>query len=336
MIPMRDDFGRKLSYLRVSVTDRCNLRCQYCMPAQGIVPMDHAEILRYEEIVRVVRVMAGLGVERVRLTGGEPLVRKNIAEVAHRIKTLPGIRFLGLTTNGVHLYHAADELLRAGVDGINISLDTTDPSRYAAITRKDAFTDVMNGLSRALSLGFGAVKINCVLFPDAMVDDWLGVVELAKTRPVDVRLIEWMPIGGAADAPMMSADAALDIISRRFGVPQELPSLDAGAGPAKYWQIPGFAGRLGIIRAMSHSFCAQCNRLRLTPSGNLKLCLFYDVGIALKPLIRGGASDADLAGAIVQCVAQKPKCHQGMRMPAEGANNQPLIERSCGMYDIGG
>lgn len=332
---MLDAYGRRLHYLRISVTDRCNLRCRYCMPEKGVHLLAHDDILRYDEILRVVRVMASLGVDRVRLTGGEPLVRRGLADLAADIKGVQGIAFLGLTTNGVQLEDQAEHLLAAGVDGLNISLDTLNPAQYREITRCGELASALAGLHKALELGFPSVKINCVLAPDSTPEDWLGVVGLAKSLPVDVRLIEWMPLADGIDAAGVGAKTALERISREFGAPERLPTV-SGEGPARYWRIPGFAGRLGIIHAMSHDFCDSCNRLRLTPTGNLKLCLFYDSGVALKPLLRGDADDAALANAIMGAVGNKPRRHSGMKKRQEDGSDGPLIERTCGMYDLGG
>lgn len=336
--PLQDAHGRRLHYLRVSVTDRCDLRCRYCMPEEGVHLLAHDEILRFDEILRTVRVMSGLGVNRVRLTGGEPLVRKGVAALAADIRRLPGIGFLGLTTNGMLLEAAAPDLKKAGVDGLNISLDTTDPARYRAITRRGELARVLRGLDAALRLGFGQVKLNCVLAPTSVEADWLGVVGLAKDLPVDVRLIEWMPMAdadGEAGPPALGAKQALARIGEVYGEARPLEET-AGAGPARYWQIPGFAGRLGVIHAMSHNFCDGCNRLRLTATGNLKLCLFYDVGMPLRPLLRGGAGDEELAAAIRAAAQNKPRRHQGVKKTREDGGSGLLIERNCGMYDLGG
>ena len=330
-----DAYGRRLNYLRLSVTDRCNLRCRYCMPEEGVQLLSHTDILQYDEILRILRVMVSLGVDRVRLTGGEPLVRRDIVRLASGIKEIPGIRFLGLTTNGVLLGPMAQALYQAGVDGLNISLDTVDPKRFIDVTRRDNLTQVWEGLQQALAVGFSRVKLNCVLAPGSIPADWLQVVALAKDLPVDVRLIEWMPVADGIDAGGINADEALQIIEEHFGLLSPVQT-QRDAGPARYWQISGFSGRLCIISAMTHNFCGDCNRLRMTATGNLKLCLFYDTGIPLKALIRGGASDEALAQAIREAVQSKPKQHWGIKKRREDGVDGPLIERTCGMYDLGG
>lgn len=333
---MIDGCGRTLNYLRLSVTDRCNLRCRYCMPEEGVTAVPHAEVLSFDEIGRLVGVMAGLGINRVRLTGGEPLVRRGIAGLAAQIKAVPGIDFLGLTTNGVLLPQLAGPLYEAGVDGLNISIDTLDRQRYAALTRRDLLPQVLAGLDAALALPFKAVKVNCVLAPDSLDSDWLGVIGLAREKPIDVRLIEWMPMAEALDGEggALPADGALRRIEAAFGAPTPVPR-DGHGGPASLWALPGFAGRVGIIPAMSHKFCQSCNRLRLTATGDLKLCLFYDVGAALKPLLRGGGSNEAIAAAIREAIKHKPLEHAGAKKTANTGGDK-LIDHPCGMYGIGG
>ena len=332
---LNDTLGRNLHYLRISVTDRCNLRCRYCMPAEGVPWLPHENILTYEEILRLARLMAGLGVDRLRLTGGEPLVRKDVVALAAELRAIPGIKFLGITTNGVLLEEMAKPLCDAGVDGLNISLDTTSPARYAAITGFDRYADVMRGLNAALALPFLSVRLNSVLSPQSTPEDWLGVIALAKDLPIDVRLIEWMPMAGDTEATLVRADEALAQVEQAYGKPV-LAQSPSGQGPATYYQLPGFAGRLGVIPAMSHSFCSACNRIRLTATGDLKLCLFYDTGIALRPLLRGGASDEEIKAAVLEAVTHKPQQHQGQKLSAEDGCDANLIDQPCAMYKIGG
>ncbi len=332
---MIDGHGRKLNYLRISVTDRCNLRCDYCMPQSGVTFIPHNEILSFDEIVRLVRIMAHLGVDRIRLTGGEPLVRKGLVDLARQIKQVDGIRFLGLTTNGVLLKDMAQALLDAGVDGLNISLDTLDTKRYQALTGFDALSKAQDGLQAALALPFLSVKINCVLAPQSRSSDWLPVVGLAKSRAVDVRLIEWMPMAGETADALPRGGNVLRAISDEYGVPKADLSAQEG-GPARYWNIDGFKGRVGMINAMSHAFCSECNRLRLTSTGDLKLCLFYDAGVPLKPLLRDGARDEEIAGAILAAVAYKPKAHQGFVKTSEEGGKCALVHHPIGMYQTGG
>lgn len=336
---MRDKYDRNLNYLRISVTDRCNLRCQYCMPEEGVEAIAHEEILTFDEILRLVGIMAGLGVNRVRLTGGEPLVRKNLPELIREIKGVPGIEFLGLTTNGVQFEGMARELLNAGVDGVNISLDTLDRNRFIEITRRDELDKVLRSIHKALELGFPQVKVNCVLAPDSTPEDWLGVASLAADLPIDVRFIEWMPIAGE-EKKAISGDAILEMIGQKYGKLYPVDSFASGdptkGGPAKLWQNDSFKGRIGLIHAMSHNFCSSCNRLRLTASGDLKLCLFYDTGISLKDLLRSGADDETIAMHIKNAAEQKPKQHAGKILGNEEGGFCSTIDRSNGMYGIGG
>lgn len=331
---MQDRFGRYLHYLRVSVTDRCNLRCRYCMPEDGVDFLPHEAILTFEEILRLIRIAASLGVDRIRLTGGEPLVRKEVTALAAAIKSIEGIGYLGLTTNGILLPPLAADLKKAGVDGINISIDTLDRERFAVLTGRDLLREALQGLDAALSAGFGKVKVNCVLSPDSGPADWIGVAELAKNLPLDVRFIEWMPMGGE-DAASGRIGEFMTAMSDRFGRLEPL-AVDARGGPAELYAINGFAGRIGVIAAMSHAFCASCNRLRLTSTGDLKLCLFYDTGIALKPLLRGGATDEDIRARMLDAVRYKPKAHQGHLLAAEENEHAPRLDAARGMYKTGG
>ena len=323
---MTDSFGRSLNYLRISVTDRCNLRCRYCMPEEGIAPLTHEDILCFDELERLVRIFADMGVNRVRLTGGEPLVRRDLPELAAQLKAVPGIDFLGLTTNGVLLAEHAQALCAAGVDAVNISLDTTNSLRYARITRRENWPQAWAGVKAALTQEFQAVKINCVLSPDSHLDDWLGVAAMARNLPVTVRFIEWMPIGSEGMA--VQADEVLAAIAERFGA-LEILGQRTGEGPASYYGVEGFAGTIGVIPAMSGHFCANCNRLRLTAAGELKLCLFYDAGIPLRGLLRSGADDGVIAKAIQEAVLSKPERHQGIVVHGGGY-------AACGMWQIGG
>jgi len=323
---MRDSFGRRINYLRISVTDRCNLRCRYCMPEEGVAAVAHEEILRFGEIERLVRIFVRLGVNRLRLTGGEPLVRRDLPALAASLKAIPGVDFLGITTNGILLPQFAQRLCDAGVDGVNISLDTTDPHRYAHLTRRDEWAQAQAGIQAALALPFSAVKINCVLSPDSLPADWLGVAALARSLPVEVRFIEWMPMLGDGRAAVR-AQEALAAIEAHCGVCTPL-GRRAGEGPASYYQIAGFAGSVGVIPAMSRHFCADCNRIRLTATGDLKLCLFYGAGVSLRSLLRSGAGDEAIAEAIQNAVAEKPERHRGEVVHGGCA--------ACGMSQIGG
>lgn len=327
-----DKYGRTLNYLRISVTDRCNLRCRYCMPEHGVDFIPHEEILTFDEIVRLVSIMAGMGISNVRLTGGEPTVRKGIANLAADIKSIEGIKKLGITTNGTTLCSMADELLASGVDWINISLDTMDSSRYKLLTKKDELSQVINGLNRVLELPFSSVKINCVLSPYSIAEDFISVAALARDFNVDVRFIEWMPMGGEK-ANAITADSALVLLEQKYG--KLFPSVHKqGAGPAQYYSVSGFKGKLGMIPAISHNFCSECNRLRLTSTGKLKLCLFYETGLSLKDMLRNGASDKEISLAITHCVNSKPLRHMGV--PKHSEHDAESSNTPAGMNTIGG
>jgi cyclic pyranopterin phosphate synthase len=315
---MQDQFGRHIDYLRISITDRCNLRCRYCMP-QDLPFIPHEEILRYEEIVRLCAIAAQLGVRTLKVTGGEPLVRKGCTDLMRALKALPGIEHVTLTTNGVLLEEHLSALAELGVDGINISLDTLDRETYRRITGQDALPRVLDGLYEAVRLGL-RVKLNCVPLAESGLAGLLALAELAARYPVDVRFIELMPIGHGQDlAPLEQGrveravlEAWPDLVSTKER---------RGYGPARYYLSPAFQGAVGFIDAVSHSFCEDCNRVRLTSEGYLKLCLCYGDGLDLRALLRGGASDADLKAAMSAAILGKPARHSfGERRAGETRN----------------
>lgn len=301
---MRDGFGREIDYLRLSITDRCSLRCAYCMPEDGVQWLPHGEILRYEEMLRLVRIFASLGVKKIKITGGEPLVRKGAVELISEIKKIPGIEQVTITTNGVELAQQLPRLLEAGVDGVNLSLDTLDRARFQEITRRDALPQVLEGLHAALAVPDMNLKINCVAQAGREAD-WVSLAGIAKEHDVAVRFIEPMPIGlGTADCTEQDIRSALE---RAYG---SLAPYDGrlGNGPAQYCALPDFKGKIGFISAVSHRFCESCNRVRLTATGYLKTCLQFDVGANLRPLL--SESDEVLKTAIEDALLRKPKQHQ--------------------------
>lgn len=300
---MLDSFGREIDYMRISITDRCNLRCVYCMPEEiESVPMD--EILTYEEIVRVVSCGAELGIKNLKVTGGEPLVRKDCAYLVGALKRIPGIEAVTLTTNGVLLKDNLDKLMDAGVDGINISLDAMDRACYAGLTGFDCQREVMKGLEAAVGAGV-KVKINAVSIRGINEEMWPQVAELARTYPVDVRFIEMMPIGYGRRYETVNHEVLRTQMHRRY--PGMEPDVSRhGYGPAVYEKIPGFRGSIGFISAIHGKFCDKCNRIRLTAQGYLKPCLCYEEGVDLKAVLRGGG---DLRAAIGQGIAKKPAAH---------------------------
>lgn len=303
---MLDGNRRIIDYLRISVTDRCNLRCVYCMPAEGVEWLPHEKILRYEDILRLCAICAKLGVTKYKLTGGEPLVRKGLASLVAGIKAIPGTQSVTLTTNGILLAQQLPELAEAGLDGVNISLDTLDPDRFAAITRGGRVERVMEGLEAALAQPGLNVKLNCV--PSEEDDrELVELAALAKDRPVAVRFIELMPIGLGQPARGRTEAQIRALLEGAYG-PMEPYDGPMGNGPCHYVTLPGFAGKIGFISAMSHQFCARCNRVRLTATGFLKTCLQYETGVDLRALL--DRDDETLAAAIAGAVLHKPAAHQ--------------------------
>ncbi|GHV29785.1 GTP 3',8-cyclase MoaA [Spirochaetia bacterium] len=334
---MIDRYGRIIDYLRISVTDRCNLRCVYCMPAEGVPWKPHGDMLSFEEILRLCAVMAGLGINKVKITGGEPLVRKGVAGFIMRLRTIPGIEQVTITTNGLLLEEFFDEAGGVIVDGVNISLDTLDPERFSKVTRTTpgAFANgqglpaILRALDRAQSLGI-PVKLNCVPIRGFNEADLPGMAALARTKALTVRFIELMPLGsGDALEPIPGAEVAA-LLERVYGamVPY---SGKLGNGPAEYYILPGFAGKIGFINAVSEGFCEHCNRLRLSSSGVLMPCLSSDSGMDLRSLLRGGASDADLRAAVAELAAQKPPSHN-----FSAVYEREQTKHKSGMYHIGG
>jgi cyclic pyranopterin phosphate synthase len=293
---------RVIDYLRISITDRCNFRCAYCMPRKGLRFRRHEEILSYEEIIRFTRATARLGITRVRITGGEPLVRRQCPELVAKLAAIPGIEDLSLTTNGALLTEHAEALRDAGLSRLNISIDSLNPDRFSRITRGAALAPVLAGLEMALELGFAPVKVNAVMIP-GIEDELEDFVALARENPVHVRFIEFMPIGCHQETVrnFISRQRILEGLSR-FG---DLMPVDApvGGGPARYFQFRGAQGTIGFISSMSDHFCENCNRLRLTADGKLRNCLFSDDEVDIRPYINGASMD--LANVIIDSMNSK-------------------------------
>ncbi len=276
---------RIIDYLRISITDRCNFRCRYCVPPKGIAFKAPAEILSYEEIIRFAEVAASLGITRVRITGGEPLVRPGCPALIKRLALVPGIKDLSLTTNGALLGRYADELKKAGLTRLNISLDSMEPERFSQATRGASLAPVLAGLEKALELGFSPVKVNAVMIP-GIEQELQNFVALARERPVHVRFIESMPIGaGMGIRKFIPREKILDRL-RTLG---DLRPVDSppGGGPARYFRYAGAQGTIGFISSMSDHFCNNCNRLRLTADGKLRNCLFSDAEVDVRSFING-------------------------------------------------
>ncbi len=307
---MRDQYGRTIDYMRISVTDRCNLRCRYCMP-DGVEHLSMDQILTYEEIAEIVRAAAESGIDTFKITGGEPLVRKGCATLIGMLKQITGVRQVTLTTNGVLLAEKLPGLLQSGLDAVNISLDTTDARKFREITGFDALRDVMEGIDAAAAAGI-PVKINVVPQRAVNEEDWEKLVLFAKDRPIDVRFIEMMPIGLGKTACSVSEAEVRARLTAAYG---ELKPTEEkrGNGPARYAEIPGFAGRIGFISAIHGKFCDSCNRIRLTSQGKLKPCLCYGDTVDLMEVLRGGFDPEVKAGMLrlklEEAVRMKPQSH---------------------------
>lgn len=304
---MLDACGRTIDYLRISITDKCNLRCVYCMPDGGVETMAHADLLTYEEIRRVAALMAEQGIRYIRLTGGEPMARRGCLELVRMLRDVPGIEEIAMTTNGVLLEGRMREAREAGLAAVNISLDTVDPEDFSRITRGGDVRRVLRAIDEALDCGL-RVKINAVPARELNDRGLIPLAALAKDRPIDVRFIELMPVGcGAALTPVPS-DEIEARLAEAFG-PLEKDDTRRGWGPARYVRPAGFTGAVGLISAMTHEFCDRCNRVRLTADGYLKLCLNHASGLDLRALLRSGAQDAALAEALRTAIEQKPQRH---------------------------
>ncbi|MBN2467308.1 MAG: GTP 3',8-cyclase MoaA [Deltaproteobacteria bacterium] len=307
---LKDQYHRVIDYLRISITDRCNLRCRYCMPEEGIPLISHTDILRYEEMLRVVNVYAGAGISKVRLTGGEPLVRRGIVDFVHRLAQVPGLTDLSMTSNGVLLKEFAGSLKAAGLARINVSLDTLNPEKFRHITRRDKFHDVWAGIEKALTVGLSPVKINVVTINGTNHDEILDFARLTQRLPLAVRFIEYMPTGnGHWDNDLVFTASKIREIIEEVG---ELVSINGGkiTGPAIRYRLRGAPGEIGFINPISSHFCETCNRIRLTPDGHLRPCLFSDDEFDLKPLLRGGGEDQQLIEVLRKVLARKPKQHE--------------------------
>ncbi len=382
---MRDGLGREIDYLRISVTDKCNLRCKYCMPPEGVTSVPHEEVLTLEEILRLVGIMEQLGIRKVRLTGGEPMVRKNLLWLVEQIHRLPGIEEIAMTTNGTMFAEQAEDYRKAGLTAVNISLDTLDPERFRKITggyiagkcvtgedmcgnsasqktmckgdklRKGQSVDsVVHAIDAAIAQNL-QVKINCVPCLEMNGEDIESMAGLARDQKIDVRFIELMPIGCGREYTGLSSEEILARLERVYGAACKVerksgPAADTGEecsggipgavgrntdGPAEYYHFPGFIGRIGFISPISHKFCKECNRIRLTCEGRLKLCLHYDRGLELKPLLRGGASDEEIKERILAALQEKPAEHHFRAQAADKAEaNEDEEQRK--MVQIGG
>ncbi|MCW5965210.1 MAG: GTP 3',8-cyclase MoaA [Bryobacterales bacterium] len=324
-----DTFHRVHDNLRISVTDRCNIRCFYCMPEDGVQFQPRQEILSFEEITRFVRIAADLGITKLRLTGGEPLVRKDLPQLVEMLARLPGIRDIALTTNAVLLKEMAGPLRRAGLHRLNIHLDTLCPTKFQQITRRDEFARVMEGIDAAQTEGF-PVKLNAVAVKGLVEDDIAPLARFGRERGIEVRYIEFMPLDaqGIWDRNgVLSASAMLEILSREVGPLEEIPHRDLRAPATEYRFLDG-VGTVGFIASVTRPFCLNCNRIRLTADGHLRYCLFAIEETDVKRLLRGGACDADIADTVRDTVRRKWIGHE--------INSANFVPPPRPMYAIGG
>ena len=326
---MIDQFGRRVEYLRISVTDKCNLRCVYCMPLEGLDWLKRESLLSYEEIARIVEIMAGMGLKRVRITGGEPLVRKDLHSLIRMVSAIPEIEDISLSTNAVLLAEQGEQLRDAGVNRVNISLDSLQADRVDAIARRpNSFGRIMAGLDAAEDLGFEPIKINVVLIGGQNDDEIESFALITKHRPWHVRFIELMPTGSNLELSMDNYVSCQDALARirKLGTlePAEGP---AGNGPATYFRFPDGQGTVGVITPMSHNFCDRCNRMRLTADGQLRPCLFGSQQTNLRDPLREGS---DLVPLIEETLRTKPERHYLIQGSDEASGGLVALSQTGG------
>jgi len=325
-----DPLGRVHADLRVSVTDRCNIRCQYCMPAEGVVFKPHDAILAFEEIERVVRVAASLGVRKVRLTGGEPLVRHGICQLVRMVSAIHGIEDLAMTTNGVLLADFAEDLKRAGLQRLNISLDTVRREKFREIARRDALPKVLRGIAAARRAGFEHIKLNAVALRGQSEDDVVPLARFAREHGLELRFIEFMPLDGAnrwRRGDVLSAGEILRLLTEGIGPLEPIVESEA-RGLATEYRFADGIGRVGVIASVSEPFCRHCGRIRLTAEGMLRNCLFSAREWDVRGVLRGGGSDEELIAMFHAAI--------GAKRPARGAEDGQFARPSRAMYQIGG
>ncbi|XP_036723922.1 molybdenum cofactor biosynthesis protein 1 isoform X1 [Balaenoptera musculus] len=321
---LTDSFGRRHSYLRISLTEKCNLRCQYCMPEDGVPLTPKADLLTTEEILTLARLFVKEGVDKIRLTGGEPLIRPDVVDIVAQLHQLEGLRTIGITTNGISLARLLPQLQKAGLSAINISLDTLVPAKFEFIVRRKGFRKVMEGIHKAIELGYSPVKVNCVVMRGLNEDELPDFVALTEGLPLDVRFIEYMPFDGNKwnFRKMVSYKEMLDTLRQQWPELEKLPEEESST--AKAFKIPGFRGRVSFITSMSEHFCGTCNRLRITADGNLKVCLFGNSEVSLRDHLRAGASEEELLSVIGAAVGRKKRQHAGMFSISQ-MKNRPMI-----------
>jgi len=307
---MIDKHNREINYLRVSITDRCNLRCIYCMPKEGVSFLGHQDVLSYEEILRVVNAAVKTGIVKVRVTGGEPLARRGVIDFLASLGEVSGLQDISLTTNGILLADYAEDLFKAGIKRINISLDSLDAGKYRSITRGGELEKALRGIEKSHETGFSPIKINVVAIKGFNDDEVVDFAKMTIDKPYQVRFIEFMPIGKAAlenGFQYLSHDLVLDKIKGFSPVEAVKNNRGKTDGPARLYKIKGASGEIGLISAMSHEFCGTCNRLRLTADGRLRACLLSDDELDLKTPLRAGCGDSGLQDLIRKAILNKPK-----------------------------
>ncbi len=308
--PAHDSYQRRINYLRISLTDRCNFRCVYCMPEHGARFAPRDELLTDEELLRVVRAAAAIGFEKIRLTGGEPSIRRNLVEIVRGIAATPGIREISMTTNGLRLAELARPLKEAGLTRVNISIDSLDPEKFRRMTRGGDFTRVWAGIEAAERAGLTPLKLNAVVVRGHNDDEVAELARLTLDRPWQLRFIEMMPLVGVGELAEQSVVPTAEIIARLEQVYGALEFVGwFGSDPARTYRLPGARGTIGFISSVTDPFCATCNRMRLTADGKLHLCLLRDDELDLRSALRGGATDADIAALMRQAVWLKPWGH---------------------------
>jgi cyclic pyranopterin phosphate synthase len=323
---LTDNHARQHDYLRISITEKCNLRCTYCMPEEGVDLQPEEKLLSTDEILRIARVFVSQGVTKIRLTGGEPTVRKDIVDLVEQLGQLRsiGLKEIAMTSNGIALKRKLPALVAAGLTHLNLSLDTLDQMQYQLMTRRRGFEAVLACIDQAIELGISPIKINCVVI-NRINDREIGdFVEFTRTRPIEVRFIEYMPFDGNRwnKDKMVSYADMLARIQLRF--PSFMKVQDAKNDTAKVWQVPGFLGKVGFITSMTNHFCGTCNRLRITSDGNLKVCLFGNTEVSLRDMMRSSADDSALLEVIGAAVKRKKKQHAGLT-ELETMKNRPMI-----------
>ncbi|XP_063246922.1 molybdenum cofactor biosynthesis protein 1 isoform X3 [Prinia subflava] len=321
---LTDSFGRQHNYLRISLTEKCNLRCQYCMPEEGVQLTPKSELLTTQEIITLARLFVKEGVDKIRLTGGEPLIRPDVVDIVGQLYKLEGLKTIAVTTNGINLTRLLPRLKEAGLNAINISLDTLVPAKFEFIVRRKGFHKVIEGIHKATELGYRPVKVNCVVMRGFNEDEVLDFVDFTKDLPLDVRFIEYMPFDGNKwnFKKMVSYKEMLDTIKQRWPELEKLPCETSST--AKSYKVPHFQGQISFITSMSEHFCGSCNRLRITADGNLKVCLFGNSEVSLRDHLRSGASEEELIQIVGAAVGRKKKQHAGMFNISQ-MKNRPMV-----------